>query len=60
MRKARSRLEIAVQDERIEIGAVGPYNGPQLIVDTSQCEVIRVGERLEHGATQLSGEIYIA
>jgi hypothetical protein len=26
MRKARGRLEVAVQNERVEVGAVGPYD----------------------------------
>ena len=60
MRQARGRLEVAVQDKRIEVSAVGPHNRPQLIIDTNLREEAWVGKRLEHGTVQLSGEVDIA
>lgn len=47
-------LEIAVQHQRIEIGAVRPDNGPELFVNTNLRKVIGVCERFEHRAAQLS------
>lgn len=60
MRQARGRLKVAVQDKRIEVGAVGPHDRPQLIIHTSLREEAWVAERLEHGTVQLPGEIDIA
>jgi hypothetical protein len=60
MRQARGRLEVAVQDKRIEVGAVGPHDRPQLIIHTNLREEARVSKRLEHGTVQLPGEIDIA
>lgn len=59
MRQARGRREVAVQDKRIEVGAVGPHDRPQLIIHTNLREKARVGKRLEHGTVQLPGEINI-
>lgn len=60
MRQARGWLEVAVQDKRIEIGAVGPRDRPQLIIHTNLFEEAWVGKRLEHGTVQLPAEINIA
>jgi hypothetical protein len=60
MSEARGRLEVAMQHEGIEIRTVRPYNGPQLVVHANLRKVVRVGEWLEHRATQLSCEIDIA
>ncbi len=49
MRQARGRLEVAMQDKRVEIGAIRPYDCPELIIDTNLCEESGVGKRLEHG-----------
>jgi hypothetical protein len=59
-REARGRLEVAVQDKRIEISAVGPHDRPQLIIHTNLREEARVGKGLEHGTVQFPGEIDIA
>ncbi len=60
MCQARGRLEVAVQDKRIEVGAVGPRDCPQLIVQTNLREEAWVGKRLEHGTVHLPGEVNIA
>jgi hypothetical protein len=59
MRQARGRFEVAVQDERVEVGAVGPYDRPQLVIHANLREVVGVDKWLEHRAVQLAGEIYI-
>jgi hypothetical protein len=58
--EARGRLEVPVQDEGIEVGSVGPNNGAQLVVYMHLSEVAGIGQRLEHGAVQLPGEIDVA
>jgi hypothetical protein len=35
MCQARGRLEVAVQDKRIEVGTVGPYDRSKLIINTN-------------------------
>lgn len=60
MHEARSRLEIPVQHEGIEVGSVGPDNGAQLVVYLNLSEVAGIGQRLEDGTVQLPGEIDIA
>ena len=57
MDEARGRLEVPVQHEWIEIGAVGPGDGAELIVHPHLREEIRIAQRLEDRAVQLSGEI---
>ena len=60
MDETRGRLEVPVQHEGIEVGSVGPGDGPQLVVHTHLREVVGIGQRLEHGAMQLPGEIDVA
>jgi hypothetical protein len=60
MREARSRLEVAMQDERVEVGAIGPYDRSELIVHPNLRKEIGVGKRLEHRTVQLSDEVDIA
>ncbi len=60
MRQARGRLEVAVQDKRIEVRAIGPHNRPQLTIHTNLREKAWVSKRLKHGTMQLPGEIDIA
>jgi hypothetical protein len=48
-----------VQHEGVEVGSVGPYDGPQLVVHVDLREEVGVGEWLEYGAVQLSGEVDI-
>jgi hypothetical protein len=43
MREARGRLEVAVQNERVEVGAVGPYDRSELIVHPSWRKEVGVG-----------------
>ncbi len=59
MSEARGRLEVSVQHEGIEVRAVGPHDGPQLVVDGHLRKEVRVGKWLEHEAVQLSCEIDI-
>jgi hypothetical protein len=59
MNDARGRLEVAVQHEGVEIRAVGPYDGSQLVVYANLRKEVGVGKWLEHGAVQLSCEIDI-
>jgi hypothetical protein len=49
-----------MQDKRVEIGAVGPYDRSKLIIDTNLCEEVGVAKRLEDRTVQLSTEIDIA
>ena len=58
--EARGRLKVPVQHEGIEVGSVGPDDGAQLVVYLHLSEVPGIGQRLEHGAMQLPGEIDIA
>ena len=58
--EARSGREVAVQHERVEVGAVGPYDRPQLVVYANLGEVVGVGERLEHRPLQLPCKIDVA
>jgi len=60
MSEARRGLEVAVQHERVEVGAVRPYDGAQLVVHTHLGEEVRVGEGLEHGSTQLAFQVNVA
>lgn len=60
MSEARGRLEVSMQYKRVEVGAVGPHDGSQLVVHAYLVEEVRIGKRLEHGAVQLFGEIDIA
>ncbi len=60
MDETRGRLEVPVQHEGIEVGSVGPHHGAQLVVYSHLSEVARIGQRLEHGAVQLPGEIDVA
>jgi hypothetical protein len=53
-------LEVAVQHKGIEVGTVGPHDGPELVVYPDLREEVWIGERLKHGAVQLSCEIYIS
>jgi hypothetical protein len=48
-----------VQHEGVEVRAVGPYDGSQLVVYANLRKEVGVGEWLEHGAVQLSCEIDI-
>lgn len=57
MNETRGGLEVPVQHEGIEVGSVGPYDSAQLLVYLHLSEVVRIGQRLEHGAMQLPGEI---
>jgi hypothetical protein len=59
MNEARGRLEVAVQHEGVEVGTVGPYDGPQFVVYANLRKEVGVGKWLEHGAVQLSCEIDI-
>jgi hypothetical protein len=43
------RLELPVKDQRIEVRAVGPDDGTQLLVDVYLGEEARVGQRLDTG-----------
>lgn len=49
-----------MQDKRVEVGAVGPYDRPKLIIDANLREELGVAEGLEHVTSQISGEIDIA
>jgi len=60
MNEARGRLEVAVQHEGVEVRAVGPHDGPQLVVYANLRKEVGVGKWLEHGAVQLSCEIDIS
>jgi len=60
MGEARGWLEVPVQHERVEIGAVGPHDGSQLVIHAHLGEEIGIGERLERRAVQLAGEIDFA
>jgi hypothetical protein len=40
--QSRCRLEITVQDERVEVRAVGPDDGAHLVVDTNLREELGV------------------
>jgi hypothetical protein len=60
MDEARGRLEVPVQHEWIEIGAVGPDDGAEFVVHPHLREEARIGQRLEDRAVQLPGEIDIA
>jgi hypothetical protein len=48
MRDARGWLEVAMQDKRVKISAIGPYDRSKLIIDTNLCEEVRVSKGLEH------------
>lgn len=56
MSEARRGLEVAVQHERVEVGAVRPRHGAQLVVHAHLREESRVGERLEYRPAQLAFE----
>jgi hypothetical protein len=58
--ETRCRLEVAVKDQRIEVCAVGPDDGAQLVVDVYLSEEVRVGQWLEYRATKRSGEVDVA
>jgi hypothetical protein len=60
MDEARGRLEVPVQHERIEISAIGPNDSAELVVNPHLREEVRIAQRLEDRAMQLSGEIDIA
>ena len=60
MRKARRRLEVSVQDEGVEVGAVWPYDRAQLVIDSHLSKEVGVGKRLEYGAAQLSCEVDVS
>ena len=60
MDETRCRLEVPVQHEGIEVGSVGPHHCAQLLVYLYLSEVAGIGQRLEHGAMQLPGEIDVA
>jgi hypothetical protein len=49
-----------MQDKRVEIGAVGPYDSSEFIIDTNLREEVGIGKWLEYRTVQLSGEIDIA
>lgn len=57
MNETRDRLEVPVQNQRVEVGSVGPHDGAQLVIYLHLSEVAGIGQRLEHGAMQLPGEI---
>lgn len=48
MHNACGWLEVTMQDKRVEIGAVGPYDRPKVIIDTNLREEVGVGKRLKH------------
>jgi hypothetical protein len=58
--EARGRLEVPVQHEGIKVGAVGPDHGAKLVVYSHLREEVRIGQRLEDRAVQLSGEIDVS
>jgi hypothetical protein len=60
MDETRGRLEIPMQHEGIEVGSVGPHDGAQLLVYPHLSEIAGIGQRLEHRAMQLPGEIDVA
>lgn len=57
--EVRGRLEVALQDERIEVRTVGPDDGPEVVVNAELREEAGVGKLLKDGAVQLSCEIAI-
>jgi hypothetical protein len=59
MNEGRRRLEVAVQNERIEVRSIGPHDGPQLVVHANLRKEVGVGKWLKHRAAQLSCEIDI-
>jgi hypothetical protein len=48
-----------VQHEGVEVGSVGPYDGPQLVANANLRKEVGVGKWLEHRAVQVSCEIDI-
>jgi hypothetical protein len=60
MNETRGRLEVPMQHEGIEVGSVGPHDGAQLVVYPHLSEIAGIGQGLEDGAVQLSGEIDLA
>jgi hypothetical protein len=58
--EAGGRLEVPVQYEWIEIGAVGPDDSAEFVVHPHLREEGRIAQRLEDRAMQLSGEIDVA
>lgn len=60
MCQARGRVEVAVQDKRVKIGAVWPHDSSQLIVHADLGKEVRIGKRLEHWAVQLSGQVDVS
>lgn len=59
MGQARRRLKVTVQHEWIEVRAVGPHYGPQLVVDANLRKEVWIGKRLEYRTAQLTAEIDI-
>lgn len=55
-----SRLEVAMQDKRIKVSAVGPDDGTELRIDAHFAEEVRVSKWLEDGSVQLPGKINLA
>lgn len=49
-----------MQYKGVEVGAVGPYDCPQLVVHANLRKKVGVGKWLKHRSAQLSGEIDIA
>lgn len=49
-----------MQHEGIEVGPVGPHDGPQAVVHANLRKEVGVSKWLEHRAVQLSGEIDVA
>jgi hypothetical protein len=60
VRETRSRFKVSVQNQGVQIGSVGPYDSTQLVIYLHLSEVAGIGQRLEHGAVQLPGEIDVA
>ena len=58
--EAGGRLEVPVQHEWVEVGAVGPYDSAEVIINSDLREEVRIGQRLEDRAMQFSGEIDVA
>lgn len=46
--EARRRLEVAVQDKRVEVCAVWPYDGSELVVHLNLRKEVGIGKGLEH------------
>ncbi len=60
MSEARRRLEVAVQNQRVEIRTIGPHDRSQLVIHANLSKEVRVSKWIKHRAVQLACEIDVS